>query len=260
MPKPKILLIECARADNSFLAKLIFLLKKEKLFYSVCSRANLSFDSFKDIDIAISIGGDGTYLRASHYNIKTPQLGINPFPETKEGFFTRSNINDAETAIKKLAKYDFKITNLLRLEAKINCRLVDELALNEFYIGPKKPFELFNYELKADNFPAEFQRSSGLLIGTPAGSYAWSKSAGGESLALDSKAFQVIVREPYVGKLNKPPQIVKKIFSTNSKISIKIRSYQGIIVADSVGTEYEFNENDVIEVMPSKNSLKLIDF
>ncbi|MBN2422802.1 NAD(+)/NADH kinase [Candidatus Woesearchaeota archaeon] len=252
------LIVHHGDSSSGELNRIKKVLKNHKINTVFLKRGELDYNAFRGIDLAVSLGGDGTFLRASHFNKNTPQLGINSAPEKKEGFFAKATINSFNSCIKKILNNNFKITKLARLRAKINEVPVKELCLNEFYIGPKKPYDLFNYELII-NGKREFQRSSGLLIGAAAGSYAWIKSAGGEELPLESKEIQIIVREPYTGRLNKEPSIVKKIFSEKTIIRIKCKSYFGILVADSVSNEYEFNENDVIEISASKLPLKMIE-
>src|SRR5574341_1094023 len=51
-------------------------------------RFSLKKSDFKKQDMVITLGGDGTFLRASHFIFdKTPVFGINLDPKNKEGFF-----------------------------------------------------------------------------------------------------------------------------------------------------------------------------
>ncbi|MBD3202866.1 hypothetical protein GF327_01110 [Candidatus Woesearchaeota archaeon] len=246
------------KISEKFLKSVKKFLSEKNIRYNFLDRAELAKNCFKTTDLIITIGGDGTFLRASHFNKDKLQLGLNQFPKKKEGFFTRTNKNKFKKDIIKILKGKFKILKLLRLQTKINENTVPDLALNEFYIGPRKPYYLFNYELKIRKIN-EYQRSSGILVGTPSGSYAWLDSAGGKKMPLESDNFQLLVREPYVGKLNKKPEVINVILSKNQKIKIRIKSFQGILVADSVSNEYEFNELDTIEVKPSPHPLRFVE-
>ncbi len=254
----KTLIIECSFENPHCPPEVEVALRKHKIDYSVHNRAELDSSLF-DADLVLSLGGDGTFLRTSHYNDKTPQFGVNPYPKDKEGFFTRATCPDFEKKFDLLMAGKSKVGKLLRLEASINGTPVEELALNEFYIGPRKPYGLFNYELEVDG-KKEFQRSSGLLLSTPAGSYAWAKSAGGEVLPLYGDVFQLIAREPYARTLHKPAMMTKMILAHDSVVRVKAKSFFGLLVADSVSEEHEFNEDDVVEIKVSEKPLLFVDF
>ena len=60
---------------------------------------------FQNKDLIIAVGGDGTFLMASHFIFdKTPILGVNSDPRFKEGFFMTSEKNDFERKFKKFLR------------------------------------------------------------------------------------------------------------------------------------------------------------
>ena len=141
-------------------------------------RSCLTSDCHEGNDLIIVVGGDGTFLRASHLNLDRPIFGINPDPEKKEGFFMQATSHDYEKKLDSVLEGDFKIIEMLRLQAEINGKKIEEISLNEIFIGDKKPYNMFNYFIELGK-EREFQRGSGILIATPAGSNAWMKAAGG---------------------------------------------------------------------------------
>src|SRR3989338_10313704 len=72
-------------------------LKKYNVNYAVSKREGLNKRLFQNKELVIAVGGDGTFLRASHFIFdKTPILGVNSDPKCKEGFFmaaTRKDFN-----------------------------------------------------------------------------------------------------------------------------------------------------------------------
>ena len=62
-------------------------LDSKKINYKREDRECLTHKCYQDIDLIIVIGGDGTFLRATHLNKDIPMFGINPDPSKKEGFF-----------------------------------------------------------------------------------------------------------------------------------------------------------------------------
>ena len=202
---------------------------------------------YKKIDLIVVIGGDGTFLRTSHYNSNIPMLGINPNPEKKEGFFMQLNKSNYKERLQKILK-SVKTIDYYRLQVKINSVLLDEQVLNEVYIGSEKPYLMFNYDI-AIGKNRELQRSSGILVGTPAGSHAWIKSAGGKVQKLTEKKFQYLIREPYEGKITGKFRFKKGIFEDRLII---IPKSPGILVIDSVGQAYTINPDSIIEIFPGK--------
>jgi len=209
----------------------------------------------KNADLAITIGGDGTFLKTTHHVYDIPILGINAEPGMKEGFFTCCHKYNYKKKLKAVLEGKYKILNLLRLEGRLNNKKLP-IAQNEFFIGCKKPYHMSEYVLKFRN-KKELQRTSGLLIGTPAGSYAWLKSAGGKKMSLTSKNFEFVAREPYHGNLVKQ-RMLKGIVKNKEIIEIKSEMPHGMVVADSELLEHKFNYGDKLIVRASKHMLKLI--
>ena len=126
------------------------------------------------------------------------------------------------------------------------------MALNEFLITSEEPYHTANYELNG-----EFQKSSGVLVGTGAGSSAWTKSAGGRRLPFRSKNFQYVVREPYYGKRAGPTKI-KQLLKSNGCLRI-VSKMDGIIVPDSSNEVRQFDEGDVVEIKMSSKPIQFVD-
>jgi len=209
----------------------------------------------KNADLVITIGGDGTFLKTAHHVYDIPILGINAEPGMKEGFFTCCHKYNYKKKLKAVLEGKYKILDLLRLEGRLNNKKLP-IALNEYFIGCKKPYHMSEYYLKIRN-KRELQRTSGLLIGTPAGSYAWIKSAHGKNMSLASRNYQFVAREPYHGNLVKQ-RILKGILRHNEKVQVVSKMPRGMVVVDSLPKEYKFSYGDKLIVGASKHMLKLV--
>ena len=191
------------------------ILKKYKIDCKIVHRNKLSKKLFQNKDLVVAVGGDGTFIRASHFILdKTPMLGINSDPRYKEGFFMAAVKKDFEKKFKKMLNDDYKIKKLQRLEAYIDNKKISELALNEFYIASEKQHHTAKYFLNVRG-KKERQKSSGVLVSTAAGSNAWIKSAGGKILPLYSNKFEYLVREPYCGRLYAKCGLINGILNKN---------------------------------------------
>jgi len=215
------------------------ILKKYKIKFILANRDILGKFHFKNKNLVIAVGGDGTFLRAAQFIKNQLLIGVNADVKSKEGFFMKSNKNSFESMLKKIMNGKSKIRKLLRLEAYINNKKVEALALNEFFIGAKKSYHAAKYVVQIGN-KSERQKSSGILVTTPSGSYAWAKSCCNRTLPLNSGHCQFVVREPYEGKVFKNYKLKYGVLKSNQKISIISEMLDGILIADSVSMEYNF--------------------
>ncbi len=212
-------------------------------------------------DCAVVVGGDGTLLRASHLIEATPVLHVSSSFKVNEAFFARATAKDIGRKIRLISKGKYKLLPLMRLEAEINGKKLPFKALNEVYAGSKEPYHTARYKLIIGN-KTEEQKSSGILISTPAGSYAWARSAGGRTLPLTAKKIQFVVREPYAGRLTKP-KMLRGVLGANQKVTIISdiwEKHKGIVVIDSHKREFSFNKGARLVVKTAKQTLNLICF
>ncbi len=236
--------------------KIKLIIKKYDIKFTQKNRESYKKDII-GYDMVFCLGGDGTFLRTSHYiKDSTPIFGINLDTRYKIGFLLQSNINNFEKDLKKILDKKYKILKVNRLQAKLNGKILSHHALNEFYIGFKNAYFTARYEFTI-NGKTEFQKSSGVLVGSGAGSNGWIKSAGGKSFPIDSDKFQLIVREPYCSR-NTQCSIKNKIFNKNYKLKIKSEMNGGIIVADSLKPEFAFNKGHVVEISLSKKPIRYV--
>ncbi|MDO8740603.1 MAG: hypothetical protein Q7J54_03460 [Candidatus Woesearchaeota archaeon] len=250
--KPKNAAVVYHFKDKSF-KSICNVLKKNNIKFSIFSRENLNENSFKNKDMVIALGGDGTFLRASHFIVNSTIMGVNADPKNKEGFFMCCSIKGFENKFRSILQNKFKKIKLNRLELKINNEKISTPALNEVYIGSAKAYHTSNYELSVDG-KKEIQKSSGILVAAAAGSTAWIKSSGGKKLILNSKKMQYLIREPYSGRIYKFS--LKKGFA--SKIKIKALKRDLVVVIDSLTEEHSLKKGSSAEISASNRPLTII--
>lgn len=232
------------------------ILKAKNIRYAVVDRDDIEEGIYSGKDMVLVIGGDGTFLRASHLNKDIPMFGINPNPDTKEGFYMRASSKDFRQKLPAILAGNYKIIKLLRLQVKINQEKLREKVLNEVYIGDSKPYTVFNYNIRI-NEVSEFQRGSGMLVGTPSGSSAWIMSAGGKKINMDDKKFQFLARELYEGRHTKDYRLKHVMLDNGSRLLIEPKT-KGIVVIDSLSQEYECMIGDKIEVSADNDLLNYV--
>ena len=258
----RVLVVHYTKYGNT-LSAVRRILNKNKITAQYVKRENEAAikRNVKNSDAVIVVGGDGTLLRVSHFVDNTPVLHVSAGMRKHEAFFAKATTSDFENKLKLLAKGKYKLLPLMRLEAALNGRKLPFMALNEIYVGIKESYHVVKYKLIIGG-RSEDQKSSGIIISTPAGSYAWARSAGGRLLPLTAKKIEYVVREPYVGRLTKP-KMTKGILGGHQTIEIISKiwdKHEGIVVIDSYKKEFEFNNGSKLVVKAAKQPLNLIYF
>lgn len=242
---------------KSTLDKVKEILRKYRIGYNLADRDKLKYEQFQKRDLIIAVGGDGTFLRAAQFVSNQLMLGVNADVSTKEGFFMSSDKNNFEAVIDRILKNEINIKKFPRLEARIDNKKIATPSLNEFFIGPKKAYHAAKYIIEIGG-RKERQKSSGVLVTTPAGSYAWARACNTKPMNLNTKNFQFVVREPYEGKVFRNYKLKKGILKPSQKVSIESEMLDGVIVADSVGKEFAFKNGGKAVIKLSRNYVNLI--
>lgn len=152
---------------------------------------NLMVD-FQQYDLVLVLGGDGTILKVAHVMAGTevPLLGIN---FGKVGFLCSIEAYDWPMALQKIKQSQYLLNKCFLIEARlIRNDLISYLgtALNDVVIMSqvRHPIKLM---CSIDNNAYESYRGDGIICATPAGSTAYSYSAGGPLLASKLEALVI---------------------------------------------------------------------
>jgi len=222
----------------------------KKIFRDISIKNFISSD-LENIDLVIIIGGDGTFIRVSHYLKELPILGINSEPEQSVGEWMSLAANQLNL-LSSIFSAKFKVEEYCRIRAIINNVEVEELAINEVFVGAKNQYHTSRYIIEIEKEKEE-HRSSGVLVVTKRGSTAWYKSAGGSPFFHNDLKY--MVREPLTTKI-----FDSELTHGRVKGEIKITSvmnHRGVVVFDS-NTIYKFNYGDNVILKKSKFPLKVV--
>jgi len=179
--------------------------------------ANVPFENdLAKVDFCITLGGDGTMLRAARYIVansekEIPLFGINL---GNVGFLTNTGKENGLRDLEKFiaGKFTLQKRMLLDVECKVlngadndsicdvicdmECNATYGFALNEVVI---KGRGLTRFSLFADGVPFAEARADGVIIATPTGSTAYNRSAGGATLLAESEMFAITLICPMDG-------------------------------------------------------------
>ncbi|HEX9828212.1 MAG TPA: NAD kinase [Flavobacteriaceae bacterium] len=162
------------------------------------------FKTFKSldnsIDLLISIGGDGTILRAITFvgDLSIPIVGINT---GRLGFLSTIQTNEIEGAVCQILNGDFKISErtLLSVETNPKNKDINELnfALNEIAVSRKNTTAMIKVETHLNGEYLTSYWADGLIISTPTGSTSYSLSCGGPVITPNTGSFVLTPIAPH---------------------------------------------------------------
>ncbi len=238
------------KRHQSSLAQVCEVLQKHRLSYKVLRRERLC-STIRE-SLVITVGGDGTFLHASHFaNASHLLLGINSVPEASHGAFCISHAEGFEKVVLKLLAHQAPITPLSRLEAKKNGKSLPFLALNDILFANVSPAGTSRYWIQAGK-KREEQKSSGVWIATPSGSTAAIRSAGGKILPKHSRQFQFLVREPFQQGKTKL-KLLKDVLRAQEKLILNPQMSRAGLFIDGAHIHHDLKLGDKIEIKLSKS-------
>jgi NAD+ kinase len=202
--------------ESNFL-KILFeknLIDKEYPTFESYTELNSSFD------ILISIGGDGTILRAATLvrDSGVPILGINA---GRLGFLAtvqKDNIAEfMQFIIDK--KYSVSKRTLLSLTCSPDNEAIQDInfAMNEISVSRKETTSMITIETYLNNEYLNSYWADGLIIATPTGTTGYSMSCGGPILTPNVKSFVITPIAPH--NLNARPLVVPDETEIRLKVS-----------------------------------------
>ena len=199
-------------------------------------------DNF-DLDIAISIGGDGTFLKtAARIGDKgIPILGIN---QGRLGFLTDINRNDLDDAIEDIFKNYYRIEERTLLQlCPQGSKFIESynFALNEVAIMKRDTSSMLSIQTSIDNDYLTTYQSDGLVIATPTGSTAYSLSVNGPIIVPTASNLVLTAIAPH--SLNVRPLVISD--DCKVKVTVESRSKTFLVALDGRAevfpTGVEFN-------------------
>lgn len=214
--------------EESFLAKIY---EKE-----LASRPYKTFSSHKDLDssfdIFISIGGDGTILRAATLvrDSGIPVLGINA---GRLGFLAtvqKDNIHEFLQFILE-KKYTTSARTLLSLTCDPEIESIGELnfAMNDVTVNRKDTTSMITIETFLNGSYLSSYWADGLIISTPTGSTGYSLSCGGPVLTPDVSSLVLTPIAPH--NLTARPLVIPD--DTEIRLRVSGREDQFLVSLDS---------------------------
>lgn len=218
-----------------------------------------TFNSHKDftsgIDYALSVGGDGTFIKTVNYvrDSKVPVFGINL---GRLGFLanvSREQITQSFQLIQD-KKYTFQERSLMSVETERPIFDGDNFAFNEVTLQRKNTASMVSIYAELNGEYLNTYWADGLIISTPSGSTAYNLSCGGPIVA---PRCNVHILTPIAAhNLNVRPMVVPDDVTLLLRINGRANNY--LVGLDGKAKELKNGEEILVKKAPF--SVNLIEF
>ena len=245
---------------DSFVNNIVSFLKKED---AEITRINLTQYEKQDIlkknfDLIITLGGDGTLLKAIHefHSMCIPFFAIN---NGTLGFITPYTKADWKEGLKKYfdgyAKYSKRI--LLKVKhMRKNKLLREDVCVNEVYLHRTQFRSMIRIKASVnDEMFAGPLSADGVIVATPTGSTAYSMAAGASILSNEMKAFIFMPNNPFMSMDR------GLVFTEKSRLSLALmeneKLKEGIIDCDGVFFS-EFKSDEHLDISIYEKQVRIV--
>ena len=206
-------------------------------FLSKHTNLNLFLNTFNtyeelknDIDLFVSVGGDGTILDATTIirDSGIPIIGVNT---GRLGFLADIAKDEIPKTIKQLVnkRYSIDQRTLLKLETEEPIFGDLNFALNEVTISRKDTTSMITITTYINDQYLNSYWADGLIIATPTGSTGYSLSCGGPIVMPGSNNFIITPIAPH--NLNVRPLVISDEYEL--KVKVEGRANQFLVALDS---------------------------
>ena len=152
----------------------------------------------RDVQAAVSIGGDGTFLRAARRVGESgiPLVGINT---GHLGFLTQYTLDEAQLMVETLRNGGLHLENRMVLGVEVPGMHSDiwPYALNEVAIQKEESSSMISVGMYVDGRYLTDYQADGVVISTPTGSTAYNLAAGGPILQPSLRCIAVTPIAPH---------------------------------------------------------------
>ncbi len=206
-----------------------------------------------DADMVISIGGDGTFLKAASHvgNKGIPILGINT---GRLGFLADISPEEIEETLKDIYEGNYKIEDRNVLKVSSEGKELNEYpyALNEIAILKRDSSSMITIHTEINDAYLATYEADGLLISTPTGSTAYSLSVGGPIIVPQLDTVAITPVAPH--SLNMRPIVIRDDWKIT--LDVESRSHNFLIAID--GRSESCKETNRLIIQKADYTIKVV--
>lgn len=206
-----------------------------------------------EADIVISLGGDGTFLKAASRVGKKniPILGINT---GRLGFLADISPEEMESTLEDIYNHHYKIEerSVLQLDCNDKSVMHCPYALNEIAVLKRDSSSMISIHTAINGAPLTTYQADGLIIATPTGSTAYSLSVGGPIIVPHSKTIAITPVAPH--SLNMRPIVICDDWTIT--LDVESRSHNFLVAID--GRSESCKETTRLTISRADYTIKVI--
>ncbi|MBO5405559.1 MAG: NAD kinase [Paludibacteraceae bacterium] len=238
-------------------AKEIEIVLSHELHQEPFGREYASIDDYnqdsEQIDFAISIGGDGTFLTTASLvgHLDIPILGINC---GHLGFLAEAQTANAEQVLDQLlnGEYTIEKRRMLEVSCSADNKILSPFALNEVAVLKQGLSSMISIDTYLNGEYLHTYKADGLLVATPTGSTAYNLSIGGPLLEPHTRA--IVLSPVATHSLSVRPLVI----SDDCKIDLKISSRNGNYMISIDGRSQVFADDVTLHIEKPQRTIKLV--
>lgn len=231
-------------------------IKKDKVFAKKYS----PFASFKTLDhtydLLISIGGDGTILRAITFvrDLAIPIIGINT---GRLGFLSTIQTNQIKEAINHILKGNYNISERTLLSVQTNPENKDigvlNFALNEIAVSRKNTTSMITVRTHLNKEYLTSYWADGLIISTPTGSTGYSLSCGGPVITPDTDSLVLTPIAPH--NLSARPLVIPN----DTEIQLEVGGRENYFLMSLDSRIATLNNTTIVTIKKASFKIKMVE-
>ena len=180
-------------------------------------------------DFVISMGGDGTFLKAAS-RVREKMIPIVGVNMGRLGFLADVSPGDIERCVEAIYQDDFAIESRALIKVETDGEPLEgyDCALNDVAILKRDTASMISIRASINGQYLTTYQADGLVISTPTGSTAYSLSNGGPIIVPGTKVFSMTAVAPH--SMNIRPIVL----SDSSEISLMVesRSHNFLVAID----------------------------
>lgn len=204
-------------------------------------------------DLAISIGGDGTFLKtASRVGRKNiPILGINT---GRLGFLADISPDEIEETLNEIYNHQYKVEerSVLQLQCDNETLMQAPYALNEIAVLKHDSSSMISIHTSINGAHLATYQADGLIVATPTGSTAYSLSVGGPIMVPHSQTFSITPVAPH--SLNVRPIVICDDWEIT--LEVESRSHNFLVAVD--GRSESCKESTQLRISRADYTIKVM--
>ena len=206
-----------------------------------------------EADMVLSMGGDGTFLKAASYvgNKNIPILGINT---GRLGFLADVSPEEMEDTFKDIYNHNYKVEDRSVLQVISNGQPLKgyPCGLNEIAVLKRDSSSMITIHTSINGAYLTTYQADGLVIATPTGSTAYSLSIGGPVIVPHSNTIAITPVAPH--SLNVRPIVINDDWE--STLDGESRSHTFLVAID--GRSETCREGTRLSIRKADYNIKVV--